>query len=47
LDRLAAGESLESIVAGYGGRVSREAMLEAIDIATRHFLNSLPELIPA
>ncbi|HZP82452.1 MAG TPA: DUF433 domain-containing protein [Chthonomonadaceae bacterium] len=32
LDRLAAGESLESIVAGYGGRVSREAMLEAIDI---------------
>jgi uncharacterized protein (DUF433 family) len=27
LDRLAAGESLEEIVAGYRGRVSREAVL--------------------
>ena len=46
LERLAAGESLESIVAGYGSRVPREAMQEAIDIATRHFLDSLPELTP-
>jgi uncharacterized protein (DUF433 family) len=47
LDRLASGESIESIVAGYAGRVPREAVLEAIDIAARHFLDSLPELIPA
>jgi uncharacterized protein (DUF433 family) len=44
LDRLAAGESLENIVAGYGERVPRAAIQEAIDIATRHFLDSLPEL---
>ena len=44
LDRLAAGESLESIASGYGDRVPREAVQEAVDIATRHFLNSLSEL---
>ena len=44
LDRLASGESVESIANGYAGRVSREAVLEAVDIAKRHFLNSLPEL---
>lgn len=33
LDRLASGESVESIVSGYDGRVSREAVLEAVDIA--------------
>lgn len=33
LDRLAAGESLDAIVAGYRGRVSREAVTEAIQIA--------------
>ena len=44
LDRLAAGESLDAIAAGYGERVSRAAIQEAIDIATQHFLNSLPEL---
>lgn len=47
LDRLASGESVESIVSGYGHRVPREAMLEAVDIATRHFLGSLPELVAA
>ncbi len=31
LDRLARGESMESIVAGYGGRVSHEALLQAIE----------------
>ncbi|HZO91946.1 MAG TPA: DUF433 domain-containing protein [Chthonomonadaceae bacterium] len=46
LNRLAAGESIENIVAGYGGRVPREAVLEAIDIAARHFLDNLPELTP-
>ncbi len=44
LDRVAAGESMDAIAAGYGARVPREAVQEAIDIATRHFLNSLPEL---
>ena len=47
LDRLAAGESLESIVSGYGGKVPREAVQEAVDIATRHFLDNLPDLTPA
>jgi uncharacterized protein (DUF433 family) len=47
LDRLAAGESLEEIVAGYRGRVSREAMVEAIQIVTASFLKTLPALEPA
>ena len=34
LDRLAAGESLDAIVAGYRGRVSREAVMEAVQIVT-------------
>src|SRR5690242_5879976 len=34
LDRLAAGESLEAIVAGYRGKVSREAVMEAMQIVT-------------
>jgi len=44
LDRLAAGESLDEIVAGYRGRVSREAVIEAIQIVTAGFLRTLPEL---
>lgn len=44
LDRLVHGESIESIVAGYGGRVSREALLKAIELAVRHVLDSLPDL---
>jgi uncharacterized protein (DUF433 family) len=47
LDRLAAGESLEEIVAGYRGRVSREAIIEAIQIVTAGFLKTLPALEPA
>jgi uncharacterized protein (DUF433 family) len=47
LDRLAAGESLDEIVAGYRGRVSREAIIEAIPIVTAGFLRTLPELEPA
>jgi uncharacterized protein (DUF433 family) len=47
LDRLAAGESLDEIVAGYRGRVSREAVIEAIQIVTAGFLRTLPELEPA
>jgi uncharacterized protein (DUF433 family) len=47
LDRLAAGESLDEIVADYRGRVSREAVIEAIQIVTAGFLRTLPELEPA
>jgi uncharacterized protein (DUF433 family) len=47
LDRLAAGENLDEIVAGYRGRVSREAIIEAIQIVTARFLRTLPALEPA
>src|SRR6266545_7051495 len=47
LDRIAAGESLEGIVAGYGGRISREAVMEAIRVVTSGFLQTLPALEPA
>ena len=47
LDRLAAGESLDRIVAGYRGRVSREAVIEAVQIVTNGFLKALPALEPA
>src|SRR5947209_16557684 len=44
LERLAAGESLDEIVAGYQGRVPRAAILEAIRLVTDRFLDALPEL---
>jgi uncharacterized protein (DUF433 family) len=44
LDRLAAGESLDTIVAGYRDRVSREAVMEAAQIVTDGFLKTLPAL---
>ncbi|MFN8513187.1 MAG: DUF433 domain-containing protein [Chloroflexia bacterium] len=47
LQRLAAGEALEDVVAGYGGRVSAEAVREAILIVTRSFLEALPPLVAA
>jgi uncharacterized protein (DUF433 family) len=47
LDRLAAGESLDEIAAGYRGRVSRDAIIEAIQIVTAGFLKTLPALEPA
>lgn len=47
LDRLAAGESVDNIVTGFNGRISREAILEAINIAKRSFMSSLPELVAA
>jgi uncharacterized protein (DUF433 family) len=46
LDRLAAGESLDVITAGYRGRVSREAVMEAVQIVTDGFLKTLPALEP-
>ena len=47
LERLAAGESMDDIVAGYRGRVRREAILEAAHIETTLFIDSLPELVAA
>src|SRR5438128_8157850 len=47
LERLAAGESIDEIVAGYRGRVPREAILEAVRLVTDRFMHSLPALEPA
>lgn len=44
LDRLAGGESMDSLIAGYQGRVSRAAIEEAIGIVTRHFISGLPDM---
>ena len=44
LNRLAAGESLEKITEGYEGKIPREAILEAVDIAVQRLLDSLPVL---
>jgi uncharacterized protein (DUF433 family) len=44
LERLAAGESVDDIVAGYRGRVSRDAILEAARLVTKQFLHTLPSL---
>ncbi len=45
LERLASGEPLDSIVAGYAERVPREAMQEAVHLVTHHYVDTLPELI--
>ncbi len=47
LDRVAAGESIDEIVGGYRGRVSRAAIIEAIQLVTHGFLEALPELAAA
>lgn len=44
LERLAAGESVDDIVKGYRGRVSHEAIREAVRLVTAQFLKTLPEL---
>ena len=46
LDRIAMGDSMTEIVGDYNGRVSREAVAEAIDIANRFFAASLSPLTP-
>jgi uncharacterized protein (DUF433 family) len=43
-ERLAAGETIEDIVAGYQGKVSKEAIEEATKIVTEQFIHSLPKL---
>ena len=47
LERLAAGEDIDAIVAGYRGKVSRAAILEAARLVTKHFVKTLPHLEPA
>ena len=47
LDRLATAESLDEVVVGYRGRVSREAVMEALRVVMAGFLQTLPELEPA
>ena len=47
LDRVAAGETIDEIVSGYRGRVSRDALIEAIQLVTHRFLDSLPDLAVA
>ena len=44
LDRLAAGENLEQIVEGYRGKVTREAVIEAVRLVTAQFIDTLPKL---
>jgi uncharacterized protein (DUF433 family) len=41
LERLAVGETIDEIVKGYEGRVSHEAIVEAITLVTTRFLQSL------
>jgi uncharacterized protein (DUF433 family) len=47
LERLAAGEPADVIVAGYQDRVSQAALVEAAQIITSQFLNTLPDLAAA
>lgn len=47
LERLAAGEHIDDIVSGYRSRVSKEAILEATQLVTHQFIDSLPQLEPA
>ncbi len=47
LDRVAAGETIDEIVRGYRGRVSRVALMEAIQLVTHEFIDSLPDLAVA
>lgn len=44
LDRLAAGETIDEIVSGYRDKVSREAVIEAIQLISTQFLKTLPQL---
>ena len=44
LERIASGEPIDQVVKGYRGRVSREAILEAMILITNQFLNTLPAL---
>ena len=47
LDRLATGESIAHLVRGYQGRVSAEAIAEAVNLVTNGYINALPDLSSA
>ena len=47
LERLAAGENIDKIVKGYRGRVTHDAIIEAVRLITTQFIQTLPELEPA
>ena len=44
LERLAMGRTIEQLVNGYRGRISRDAIIEAIMLVSNHFGQTLPEL---
>ncbi|MCC7189316.1 MAG: DUF433 domain-containing protein [Anaerolineales bacterium] len=44
LDRLAAGETMDEIIAGYRNKVSHNAVVEAIQLIASQFVKSLPQL---
>jgi uncharacterized protein (DUF433 family) len=44
LERIASGENINEVVKGYRGRVSRDAILEAMILVTNQFLKTLPAL---
>ena len=43
LERLAAGQSIDSIVEGYRGRVSHQAISKALRLVMAQFVETLPE----
>jgi uncharacterized protein (DUF433 family) len=44
LDRLAAGETIDEIIAGYRNKVPHEAVVEAILLIADQFVKNLPKL---
>jgi len=44
IERMASGETMNDIITGYRGRVSHEAIIEAINYVTRQFIETLPQL---
>src|SRR5438552_2124320 len=47
LFRLSNDESIDSILEGFKGRISREGILEAINLGAERILNDFPGLVPA
>ncbi len=43
LQRLAAGETVDEVLAGYQGRLAREAIVEASQVVMAQFLDTLPD----
>lgn len=47
LERLAAGENMAEIIQGYRGRISQEAIVEAIHLITTQFITTILQLAAA